>query len=286
VAAGWMDALHRASDGLRQRLDEACVVQLGGATGTLAPFGHHGREVVERLAERLGLHPPRLPWHAHRDRLARLASDLAITCGTLGKIARDVALLGQDEIGEVQLTSGGGSSTMPHKHNPVHCAVMLAAATRAPGLVATMLAAMPQESERGLGGWHAEWETMAALTAVTAGAARAGNDAMGAIEVHPERMLRNLKITRGAVMAEAVMFGLATRVGRQRAQAAVTRASTRSRDEQRDLADALLEDQEVTLWDVQRRDVEQWMDPSRYADAAEALVNAALQATGASHADR
>ena len=121
-----------------------------------------GLAVAESLGATLRLSVPVLPWHAHRDRLAGLACALGVATGTLGKVARDLALLAQTEVGEAheRPADAGGSSTMPHKRNPVRAAVALSAAVRAPGLVATILSAMPQEHERGLGGWQAEWDTI------------------------------------------------------------------------------------------------------------------------------
>ena len=152
-AAGWLDSLGRQQRALAAALEDARVLQFGGASGTLAALGAAGPDVAARLGERLGLRVPDLPWHAHRDRLASLACALGVACGVCGKIARDLALLAQTEVGEAAESRerGGGSSTMPHKRNPVSSSIALAAAVRAPGLVATMLSAMPQEHERGLG---------------------------------------------------------------------------------------------------------------------------------------
>src|SRR4030095_13437742 len=140
-AAGWLDAIVRQRTSIVDALEDTRRVQCGGASGTLAAFGEQGRAVADLLASRLGLASADIPWHAHRDRLARLACALGVACGTLGKIARDVALLGQTEIHAAIAPPGaaGGSSTMPHKRNPVRASRVLSSAVRAPGLVATML---------------------------------------------------------------------------------------------------------------------------------------------------
>ena len=278
VAAGWTEAVDRVAGGLQLALERASVVQLGGATGSLAAVGPQRRELVERVGVRLGLSVPNMSWHAHRDRLVALACAHGVVCGTLGKIARDISLLGQDELGELEQMSGGGSSTMPQKRNPVGCAVALAAAVRAPGLIAAMLAAMPQELERGLGGWHAEWDTMTTLVSVTAGAARACSETIAEIDVRPERMLGNVALGRGAILAEALAVGLTPRMGRQQAHAAVARAGERSRAERRAVADVLLEDPEVVRHGIARADVDRWMDPAEYVNAAEELVSAVMHA--------
>ncbi|HEX7954357.1 MAG TPA: 3-carboxy-cis,cis-muconate cycloisomerase, partial [Burkholderiales bacterium] len=172
-AAGALDAVQRHRAQLRDLRDRALTVQFGGAAGTLASLGKRGPEVARALAAELKLRDPDLPWHAHRDRVAQVATTLGLLVGTLGKIARDVALMAQTEVGEAfeaHAPGRGASSTMPHKRNPVGCAVVLAAATRVPGLVSVMLAAMVQEHERGLGGWQAEWETLPEICMLTAGA--------------------------------------------------------------------------------------------------------------------
>ena len=145
------------------RFDEAAYVQFGGASGTLAALGDRGIAVSEALAEELSLKCPDAPWHAHRDRLAALMAALSIYTASLGKMALDIALLMQYEVGEAAEPGGdgrGGSSTMPHKRNPTACMLAIAAAKRTPGLVADFLSGMVQEHERALGGWQAEWATV------------------------------------------------------------------------------------------------------------------------------
>src|SRR5262249_5864841 len=150
----------------------------------------------------LDLRVPSVPWHSQRDRFAEVATTLGLLTGSLGKIARDISLLGQTEIAEISEPSApgrGGSSTMPHKKNPVGCAVVLAAAMRTPGLVSTMLAAMLQENERGLGGWHAEWETLPEICLLCSGALAHLTDVVQGAEVHEGKMKENFGITHGQV---------------------------------------------------------------------------------------
>ena len=158
-AAGWLAAASRGQARLKAAFREACVVQFGGASGTLAALGAAGPDVAKALAAELELPLPDAPWHAHRDRLAHLVGACGVYAGTLGKIARDISLLMQHEVGEAS-EPGGGSSSMPHKRNPAGCAIVLAAANRLPGLVSAFLSGMVQEHERGLGGWHAESSTI------------------------------------------------------------------------------------------------------------------------------
>ena len=200
--------------------------------------------------------------------------------GTLGKMARDLSLLMQTDVGEAfeQAREGrGGSSTMPHKRNPVTCAVVLAAATRAPGLAATMLASMVQEHERGLGGWHAEWVTLPELVVLTAGALTQMADTMAHLEVDADRMKANLEVTQGLILAEAVTMALGSKLGRLAAHERVESACHRAMSERRHLRHVLAEDPVVTseLGDL---DFDHLFDLHTYVGAAVALVDRVLAA--------
>jgi 3-carboxy-cis,cis-muconate cycloisomerase len=187
-AAGWLDAVERCRLRLEEAGEASRILQFGGAAGTLATLGGRGLEVAEALARALDLRLPALPWHASRDRLVALAAALALLVGVLGKMARDLSLMMQVEVSEAFEPSApgrGGSSTMPHKRNPAASAVALAAAIRVPGLVATLLAAMAQEHERGLGGWQAEWETLPKTFLLASGSLRAMTEAMEGIHLDP-----------------------------------------------------------------------------------------------------
>jgi 3-carboxy-cis,cis-muconate cycloisomerase len=270
-AAGWLDALMRQRKALAGAFEEVRVVQFGGASGTLAALGERGVAVADRLASKLGLHAPAIPWHAHRDRLVRFAGALGITCGTAGKIGRDVSLLAQTEVGEAIEGQTGGSSAMPHKQNPVGASVVLAAAVRAPGLVATMLAAMPQEHERGLGGWQAEWTTLPELVLLTAGASRAIAAVLEGLKVDESRMRRNVDLTGGLIASEAVAMVLAAHVGRSEAHRIVEVAASRVRAGGGTFADVLAADPVVARY-LTRADIERHLSPERYVAAARALV--------------
>jgi 3-carboxy-cis,cis-muconate cycloisomerase len=280
-AAGWLDAMVRVQRALDSALTHALVLQFGGGSGTLAALGSRGLAVAEALGARLKLSVPMLPWHAHRDRLAGLACALGVATGALGKIARDLALLAQTEVGEAheRPEEAGGSSTMPHKRNPVRAAVALAAAVRAPGLVATILSAMPQEHERGLGGWQAEWDAMPELVEVTADAARAVAEALEGLVVDAARMRANLDITRGLVMAEAVVMRLAPKLGKQEAHALVEAACRRVLAEGRSLAEVLSEDPAVTAV-LDRAAIDAALSPEHYLGCARTFVENALGRRG------
>ncbi|HKW55633.1 MAG TPA: 3-carboxy-cis,cis-muconate cycloisomerase, partial [Stellaceae bacterium] len=279
-AAGWLDAVERHRRRLAALKPRLLALQFGGAVGTLASLGERGLAVAEALAQELKLSLPALPWHGERDRVAELATTLGLLCGTLGKIARDISLMMQTELGEVLEPAGegrGGSSTMPHKRNPVACAVVLAAATRAPGLVATLLAAMVQEHERGLGGWHAEWVALPELVILTAGALAQLADAIAGLEIHPERMRDNLDATHGLIMAEAVTMALAPKLGRLAAHERVEAACKRALAEGRHLRDVLAEDDAVTA-ELGPDGLDRVLDPRHYLGSAAALIERALAA--------
>ena len=277
-AAGWMSALDRARAHVREALACARVLQLGGASGTLAAFGDRGLEVARAMAAELSLTTPELPWHASRDRLATLACALGVATGAMGKIARDISLLAQTEVAEAFEPAGdgrGASSTMPQKRNPVGSSVVLAASVRVPGLVATVLASMPQEHERALGGWQAEWETIPALVRLTAGAARQMAAMLDGLEIDAARMRVNVDITRGVALAESVSMALAEHIGKFDAHRTIGAAARRANAEHRALAEVLGEMPEVTKH-LDRAEIERLLHAENYVGATEQLVHDAL----------
>jgi 3-carboxy-cis,cis-muconate cycloisomerase len=279
-AAGWLDAVNRHRDRLPELRSRALVLQFGGAVGTLAALGNNGPAVAQALGEELKLPLPDVPWHGHRDRLAEVAAAFGLLTGTLGKIARDIALLMQTEVAEAFEPAGkgrGGSSTLPHKRNPVASAIALAAATRLPGLVATMLAAMVQEQERGLGGWQAEWETLPELIRLAVGALHHLADAVAGLEIDPAKMAENLELTRGLIFSEAVQMALGSTLGRLAAHDLVEAATARARTEQRHLRDVLAEDPTISKH-LSSADLERLFDPVQYLGSAQALIDRVLQA--------
>ncbi|MPY90306.1 MAG: 3-carboxy-cis,cis-muconate cycloisomerase [Luteitalea sp.] len=267
--AGWFGAVSRGGARVDSAFNDACVLQFGGASGTLAALGAHGLTVAEELARELELTNPDAPWHAHRDRLASLAGACGVYTGTLGKIARDVALLMQHEVGEVA-EPGGASSTMPHKRNPAGCAIALAAAIRVPGLVSTFLSGMPQEHERGVGGWHAEAATIAAIVQATGAALAALADAIEALSVDAGRMRANIAATRGMVFAERAMTLLAPELGRDVASRLIARALDVTRREGHNFVETLAADAEVAAV-LAHADLSSLGTPEAYLGAAEQL---------------
>jgi len=213
--AGWLDAVMRHLARLTETRKRCIVVQLGGAVGTLAALGSRGPDVASLLAAELGLGLPDLPWHSHRDRIAEVGVTLGLCGGTVGKIARDISLHMQTEVAEIfepAAEGRGDSSTMPHKRNAVSSAVMLQAAIRVPGLVSSLLTAIVQEDERGLGGWHAEWETLPDIVQLTAGAIHHLATIVPKLEVDVQRMRKNLDLTQGLIFTEAVSMALGEKI--------------------------------------------------------------------------
>ena len=237
-AASWLGAVTRSWRSWAAAHDHAMVLQFGGAAGTLAVLGADGVAVEQALARELDLAVPDAPWHAHRDRLAALVAASGVYTMTLGKVARDISLLMQHEVGEA-FEPGGGSSAMPHKRNPSGCAVVLAAATRMPGLVATMLASGSHEHERAVGGWHAEGPVVADAIQTAGSALSAMADVVEALTVDPARMRQNIDATRGVIFAERLAMTIAPKVGRTRAAELVRNAVTAARQSGATLADAV-----------------------------------------------
>lgn len=276
-AAGWMTALDEAVARLDAVARHRLAVQLGGAAGTLAALGDRGMEVAGHLAHRLGLVEPILPWHSDRTRPAELASALGEAAGVCAKIARDVILLAQTEVGEVsEVAPGrGGSSTMPHKQNPVAAIAAAGSAARAPGLVATLLAAMAHEHERAAGSWHAEWRPHTDLLRAAGSAAAWLRDSLSHLRVDTERMRANLELTAGLAQTGQVASALAGVLGRLEAHDLVSEAAARARDEDRPLADVLA--QVPAIADHLDRDgLQRLLDPAGATGNSGHLVDRAL----------
>jgi 3-carboxy-cis,cis-muconate cycloisomerase len=276
--AGYASALARSRIRLKRLHDEALVLQFGGAAGTLAALGKNGLDVAAKLANQLKLPLPDAPWHSHRDRLGEVASALAILAGTCGKIARDVSLMMQTEIGEVSEPAAagrGGSSSMPHKRNPVASAAALACAQIAPHLAASILSSEIQEHERSAGNWAAEWPAFPALALVTSGALGPIVDIAEGLHVDPARMRANLDLTHGLIMAEAVSMKLAEKIGKDEAHKLVEDASKRAASKRRHLKDVLLEDEAVT-GKIAAKDIEKLFDPMNYQGVAQLFISRLL----------
>jgi 3-carboxy-cis,cis-muconate cycloisomerase len=281
-AAQWLTGLDEARAALGEARSRALALQLGGAVGTLASLGDRGLDVAAEMARRLELAEPALPWHTVRVRPALLAGALGAAAGAIGKVARDVTLLAQTEVGEAAEGGGegrGGSSTLPHKRNPVAAVAALACAQRVPGLVATILAAMTQEHERAAGAWQSEWETLSELLRLTGSAAASLRESLESLEPDPERMRANLELTGGLLMSESVATALAERLGRPAANELMEGASRRAAGEQRPLRDILLETPEV-VDALGEQGLDEALRPEGYLGVADRLIDRALEAHG------
>ncbi len=266
----------------RQRLAELkprlLVLQFGGASGTLAALGEQAMPIANALAEQLQLTLPEQPWHTQRDRVVEFGAALGLIAGSLGKLGRDISLLMQTEAAEVFEPSApgkGGSSTMPHKRNPVGAAVLIGAATRVPGLLSTLFSAMPQEHERSLGLWHAEWETLPEICCLVSGSLKQALLVTGGLEVDAERMARNLDLTQGLVLAEAVSIVLAQRVGRDTAHHLLEQCCKRAVAEQRHLRAVLGDEPQVTA-ELSAAELDHLLDPAHYLGQAHTWVERAV----------
>jgi 3-carboxy-cis,cis-muconate cycloisomerase len=278
-AARWAAMLARSRVLLGEAAAAASVLQLGGAAGTLASLGSKGPAVAKRLAKELELELPDAPWHGERDRVASVATTLGIVIGAAGKIARDISLLAQTEVGEALEPAApgkGGSSTLPHKRNPVGCSQILTAATLAPGLVAGVLAGLVQEHERALGGWQAEWLALPQLFLLASGAASHLAEIAKGLEVDPVRMRANLDATNGLIMSEAVQMALGEKLGRLEAHELLERATTTAASERRSLKEVLGEMPEVTALLPPRR-LEGLFNPLAYLGSADEFIERALK---------
>jgi 3-carboxy-cis,cis-muconate cycloisomerase len=268
-AAGWLAGAAGARGRLRS-LRASLPAQLGGASGTLASLGDRGPAVAERFAARLELVAPALPWHGDRRPVAEVGAALAIAAGAVEKVALDVVLLAQTEVGEVAEASGdgrGGSSAMPHKRNPVGAIRARAAARTVRGAAGVLLEAMAGEHERAAGAWHSEWSALSQALAGTGGAAWSLHEGLAGLSVDARRMRENLDVTGGALLAEHIALLAGDKAA---VQAAVTRAARYGRP----LAEVLREDSAIPLSGAE---IDRALDPAHYLGAADAFIDRALE---------
>jgi len=309
VAAGWLTSLDEARAGLAAVGSQRLAVQFGGAAGTLASLGDAGQRVALLFAEELGLALPVLPWHADRLRIIDLGAALARVAAAVGKIARDVTLLAQSEVGEVSEGPGpeqrateqrgpeqrgpeqqgaaasprrGGSSAMPHKRNPVAAVAILGCTRQVPGLLATLTAVSEQELQRAAGAWHAEWEPLTALLRLTGSASSWAAELLAGLVVDTSRMAANLAATKGLPLAEHVASLLAGVLGGAQAHDLVAEAGARAVGAGLPLSDVLLAvpklEERLTAAGITPEQIDSALEPSGYLGSADAFITAALHA--------
>jgi 3-carboxy-cis,cis-muconate cycloisomerase len=278
-AAGWLVSVLEVRRRLLEVREWGLAAQLGGAAGTLASLGDSGTEVLREFARELDLAEPAVPWHTDRSRVAGIGGALSLLAGALGKISLDIILMAQTEVGEVSEPAGaggGGSSTLPHKRNPILSVTAAASVRRVQDLSRTLQATMVQEHERAAGAWHSEWETLSDALALTGGAAATVREAAEGLEVHPEKMRENLDATGGLLLAEHVTTMVAEHFGRLKAHELVEAASRRTFESGRPLREELLAEPALEKV-LSEEDIDAALDPAGYLGTAGAFVDRALE---------
>lgn len=276
--ATWLSAIDRHRTRLQELRPRLLVVQFSGAAGTLASLGKEGLATQRALAEELSLGVPEITWHTIRDNFAETTGLLALIAGTIGKIGYDIMLLMQTEIAEVRepfVSGRGASSTMPQKRNPISSEMMVAAAKIVREQHSLLLDALVQDHERATGPWHVEWHALPTAFIVASGGLRAAREALQGLEVRPDAMSHNLGTTRGLIVAEAVMMGLAPRLGRQHAHDIVYSCCRRALGGEMSFPDALLAEPAVAAV-FHRPEIEMLTDPANYLGAAPEMTRLLL----------
>ena len=276
--AGWLSMLGRSHVQFCAAASESTVLQFGGAAGTLSAYGSEGPAIASALAAQLGLGLPPISWHSARDRLARLGAASAVLAGAAGRVARDVSLLMQPEVGEAAepaVPGRGGSSSLPHKRNPAACLLALEAAQRSPGLVATLLSQLTPEHERGLGQWQAQWFTLRDLLGASASALASMVPVAEGLQIFPDAMRANLARTRGLVYSEAVALRLSRAIGKQAAHALVERLCAEAVRRDASLEDVMRADPE-TMRIVPAKDLADLFRPEVAFGAAASMIDSVL----------
>lgn len=273
----WLESMVRSEERLKQSINRLLVVQLSGSAGN--GNNHITAKVQTAFAKKLNLKPS-FSWHTNRDNIAEWAAVLSILNGSTGKMAKDIALLMQTEIAEVaegKEDGKGGSSTMPHKRNPVTCATIIANAARTPHLTATILSTMQHEHERSAGGWHAEWEVLIQLMELTAGSIEKSIALIKGLEVNKERMLLNMEITKGLIYAETISFALTPKMGKEKAHELIEKACKISIKENKHLKE-VLSDLKIDL-----PKLSDLFNPKNAADPSKEMVDAILKKQNSIH---
>ena len=279
-AAGWLIAIVEARSELERVARTRLAVQFGGAAGTMAALSDRGLDVAHELAVELALGEPTLPWHTARARVVEVAAAMGVAAGVAGKVAFDVVLLAQTEVGEVSerpAVGRGGSSALPQKHNPVDPIEILAAVRGINGQVAILQGAMLQEHERAAGAWQAEWPALAETLRLAGGAVFRLASLLAGLQIDPERMRRNLDLSGGTIMAEHVVMVLGERVDRVMARALVDAAVSAATSSGRPFKDVLREDAAITTY-LKPEELTSALEPAGYLGVAHQLVDRALAA--------
>ena len=275
--AVYLSSISRHRERLAELEKRCLLVQFGGAAGTLASLGSSGVQVRAQLANELDLMDPPITWHVARDTIAEILNFLALVGGTLGKVALDVIIMSSNELGEVSepfVPHRGASSTMPQKRNPISSEVILAASKLLRANAGLGLDAMVTDFERASGPWHLEWVAIPEAFVLSVGALHQTNFALRGLVVNVGEMLENLNSTRGLIVGEAVMMGLAPSLGRQKAHDVVYEACRTAIEKGESLFDVLKEDSSVSSLDEQK--VAKLCDPLNYLGSSQIMVDRVL----------
>lgn len=279
--AVWLSGFYRHRERLRQLRPRCLLVQFGGAAGTLASLGSgdEGVKVRKQLATDLGLNETPITWHVARDVVAEIANFLALVGGTLGKVALDLIIMSSNELGEVAepfVPHRGASSTMPQKRNPISSEVILAASKMLRANASLTLDSMVSDFERASGPWHLEWAAIPNAFVIAVGALHQADFALSGLVVNKQQLLDNLHSTKGLIVGEAVMMGLAPYIGRQQAHDIVYEACKTAIEDNRSLFDSLLEVKEVSS-SISRDELKKLCDPTNYLGSAGRMVDSTLK---------
>lgn len=277
--AGWLDPLQRSKLEMQEMVRENLVLQFGGAVGTLSAMEEKGLLLSKTIADTLGLKNPPRPWHTQRDRIASIGATLGIMSGNIGKIAKDISLLAQTEIAELNEASvagKGGSSTMPQKSNPVGCICILANTTRIPALVSILFSAMSQDHERASGTWHAEWQTLTDIVQLTAGALNKAVEVMDGLEIHSSQMLHNLELTKGLIYAESISLALAPHMGKLEAHELIAACCREAISKQVHLKELCINHPIILKW-LKREQIEKLFDPGLSLGLSDQFIDRVLK---------
>ena len=278
--AVWLSSLQRHQERLDQLKSRALLVQYGGAAGTLASLGagDDGLKVRKEMANELGLANPSITWHVARDGVAEIVNFLALIGGSLGKIALDLIIMSSNELGEVSepfVPHRGASSTMPQKRNPISSEVILAASKVLRSNASLVLDGMVSDFERASGPWHLEWVAVPESFVIAVGALHQADFALSGLVVNTDQMEKNLRSTKGLIVGEAVMMGLAPHLGRGKAHDVVYEACKDAIESKSTLFDCLVKNEEVTL-SLGRKKLEELCDPVNYMGASTQMVDEVL----------
>ncbi|MFK7803348.1 MAG: adenylosuccinate lyase [Anaerolineae bacterium] len=277
-AAVWLSMIERHKERLEQLKPRLLVGQFSGAVGTLASLGQIGLQVQAELCAELGLAQPVISWHTARDNLAEVVSFLGLLTGSLGKIGLDIALMAQTEVGELAepfVPGRGGSSTMPHKRNPISAQAMMVAARAVKQNVALMLEGQMNDHERGAGIWPVEWIALPEAFLYTSGSLAQTITVLDGLQVNTDRMQQNLALTKGLLVSEAVMMALAPKIGRSRAHDLLEEAVEHSLSHGLTLEEALLTIDEVSSH-LNNTEIKSLTNPANYTGLASQMVDRVL----------